>query len=86
MPLSVSKRLNPSKFDKDGNSISGFTRDMTRLSAYQNRPIQQYGITLINFIFNKKDFKTRFHIVDVEGHVFLGLTPLRKWDCSTNIG
>ena len=51
---------------------------MTRLSAYGNRPIQQYGIRLINFIFNKKYFKTRFHIVDVGDHVLLGLTLLRK--------
>ena len=40
MPLHVFKRLNPSEFDKDGNAISGFNRDMTRLSAYGNRPIQ----------------------------------------------
>ena len=69
--------LNPSEFDKDGNSISGFNRNMTSLSAYGNRPIQQHGVRLINFIFNKKYFKTRFHIVD-EGHVSLGLTLLRK--------
>ena len=72
MPLSVFKRLNPSEFDKDGNSISGFNRDMTRLSAYGNRPKEQHAVRLINFIFNKKYFKTRFHIVDVEGHVLLG--------------
>ena len=78
MPLSVFKRLNLSEFDKDGNSISGFNRDMTRLSAYGNRPIQQQGVRLINIIFNKKYFKTRLHIVDFEGHVLLGLTLLRK--------
>ena len=78
MPLSVFKMLNPSEFDKDGNSISGFNRDMTRLSVYGNRPIQQHGVRLINFIFNKKYLKTRFHIVDVEGHILLGLTVLRK--------
>ena len=70
--------LNLSEFDKDGNSISGFNRYMTRLSAYGNRPIQQHGERLVNFIFNKKHFKTRFHIVDAEGHVLLGLTLLRK--------
>ena len=64
MPLSVFKRLNPSEFDKDGNSIAGFNRDMTRLLAYDNRPIQQHGVGLINFIFNKKYCRTRFHIVD----------------------
>ena len=78
MPLSVFKKLNSSKFDKDGNSISGFNRDMTRLSAYGNKPIQQHGIRLINFIFNKKYFKTIFLIVDVEGHVLLGLMLMRK--------
>ena len=78
MPLSVFKRLNPSEFDKDGNSISRFNRDMTRLSAYCNRPIQQHCVRLINIIFNKKYFKTRFHIVDVEGHVLLWVTLLRK--------
>ena len=74
----VFKMLNPSEFDKNGNSISGFNRDMATLSAYGNRPIQQHGVRLINFIFNKKYFKTRFHVVDVEGHVLLGLTPPRK--------
>ena len=78
MPLSIFKMLNPSEFGKDGNSISGFNRDMTKLSAYGNRPIQQHGVRLINFIFNKKYFKTRFHIVDVEGHILLGLTQLRN--------
>ena len=33
MPLSIFKMLNPSEFDKDGNSLAGFNRDMTRLSA-----------------------------------------------------
>ena len=70
--------LNPSQFGKDGNSISGFNRDMTRLSAHGNIPIQQHGVRLINFIFNKKYFKARFHIVDVEGHVLLVLTLLKK--------
>ena len=51
---------------------------MTRLSAYGNRQIQQHGVRLINFIFNKKYFKTKIHIVDVEGHVLLGLTLLRN--------
>ena len=78
IPLSIFKMLNPSEFDKDGNSISGFNRDMTRLSAYGNRPIQLHGVGLINVIFNKKYFKTRFHIVDAEGHVLLGLKLLRK--------
>ena len=78
MSLSVFKRLNPSEFDKDGTSISEFNRDMARLSAYGNRPIQQHGVRLINFIFNKKYCKARFHIVDVEGHVLLGLSLLRK--------
>ena len=78
MPLSVFNMLNPSEFDKDGNSISGFNRDMTRLSAYGNRPLQQNGVRMIDFILNKKYFKTRFHIVDVEDHVLLGLTLLRK--------
>ena len=32
MSLSICKMLNPSEFDKDGNSISGFNRDMTKLS------------------------------------------------------
>ena len=40
MPLSIFKMLNPSEFQNDGNSISGFNRDMTRLVAYGNRPIQ----------------------------------------------
>ena len=71
MSLSIIKMLNPSEFDKDGNSISG-------LSAYGNRLIQQHGVKLIKFIFNKKNFKTRFHSVDIEGHAFLGLTLLRK--------
>ena len=31
MPLNIFEMLNPSEFDKDGNSISGFNRDMTRL-------------------------------------------------------
>ena len=78
MPLSIFKMLNPSEFDKNGNSISGFNRDMTRLSGYGIRPIQQHGVRLINFTFSKKYFKTRFHIVDVKGHVLLGLTLLRK--------
>ena len=78
MPLSVFKRLNPSEFEKNSNSISGINRGMARLSAYGNRPIQQHGVKLIDFIFNTKYFKTRFHIVDVEGHVLLGLTLLRK--------
>ena len=73
MPSSIFKVLNPSEFDKDGNSLSGFNRDMTRLSAYGDKPIQQQGVRLINFIFNKKYFKTRLHIVDVEGHALLGL-------------
>ena len=51
---------------------------MTILSAYGNRPIQQHGVRLINLIFNKKYFKTRFHIVDAEDHVFMGLTLLMK--------
>ena len=51
---------------------------MTRLSAYGYTPIQQHGVRLINFIFNKKYFKTRFHIINVKGHVLLGLTLLRK--------
>ena len=33
MPLSIFKILNPSEFDKDDNSISGFNRNMTRLSV-----------------------------------------------------
>ena len=78
MPLGIFKMLNPSEFDKDGNSISGFNRDMTRLSAYGNIPIQQHRVRLINLIINKKYFKTRLHIVDVEGHVLLGLILLRK--------
>ena len=78
MSLSTFKMLNQSEFDKDINSISGYNRDMTRLSAYSNRPIQHHGVGLINFIFNKKYFKTRFHSVDDEGHVLLGLTLLRK--------
>ena len=78
MPLSIFKMLNPSEFDKDGNSISGFNRDMTILSAYGNRPIQQHRVGMINFIFNKKYFKTRFHIVDIEATVLLELTLLRK--------
>ena len=51
---------------------------MTRLSAYGNRPTEQHEVRLINFIFNKKYFKTRLHIVDVEGHVLLGLTLLTE--------
>ena len=54
MPLNIFKMLNPSEFDKDGNFISGFNRDMNRLSAYCNRPIQQHGVRLINFIFQQK--------------------------------
>ena len=80
MPLSIFKVLNPSEFDKDGNSISGFNRDMTILSAYGNRPIQQHRVGMINFIFNKKYFKTRFHIVDIEATVLLGLTLQRKME------
>ena len=38
----------------------------------------QHGIRLINFICNKKYFKTRFHVVDVEGHVLLGLTTTEE--------
>ena len=86
MSLSIFKMLNPSEFDKNGYYLVGFNRDMTRLSAYGDKPIQQHTVRLINFIFNKKFFKTRFHIVDVKGHVLLGLTLLRKWDCSMNIG
>ena len=78
MQVSIFKMLNPSKFDKDGNSISEFDGDMTRLSAYGNRPIQQHEIRLINFIFNKRYFKTRFYTIDVEGYVLLGLKLLRK--------
>ena len=78
MPLSIFKMLNPSEFDKEGNSISGFNRDMTRLSAYGDKLKQQHGVRLINFIFHKKYIKTRFHIVDVEGPILLGLTLLRK--------
>ena len=78
MQLSNFKMLSPSEFDKDGNSFSGFNRDMTRLSAYGDKLTQQHGIRLINFIFNTKYFKTRFHIVDVEGYALLGLTLLRK--------
>ena len=78
MLLNVFKSLSPAEFDKVGKSISGFNRDMTRLSAYGNRPIQQHGVRLINFIFNKKYFKTRFHTVDVEGHVLLELTQLLR--------
>ena len=70
--------LNPSVFDKDGNFLSGFNRDMTRHSAFGDNAIQQHEVRLINFIFNKKYFKTRFHTVDIEGHVLLGATLLRK--------
>ena len=38
---------------------------MTTSSAYGNKPVKQHGVRLINFIFNKKHFKTRFHIVDI---------------------
>ena len=58
--------------------IQGFNRDMIRLSPHGNRTIQQHGVRLINFVFNKKYFKTRFHIVDVKGHILLGLTLPRK--------
>ena len=63
MPLGIFKMLNPSEFDKDDNFISGFNRDMTRLSAYGNRPIQQHGVRPINFIFNKIYFKTIYFIL-----------------------
>ena len=62
--------------------FQGLTGDITKLSAYGNRPIQQYGVRLINIIFNKK----YFHIVDVEGCVLLGLTPLRKMGLFHKIG
>ena len=57
MLLSIFKMLNLSEFDMGGNSISGFNMDMTRLSAYGYTPLQQFGVRLINFIFNKKYFK-----------------------------
>ena len=42
MPPYVFKMLHPSEPDKDGKSISGFNRDMTRLSAYGYRPIEEW--------------------------------------------
>ena len=57
MSLSIFKMLSPSGFDKDGNSLSGSNWDLTRLSAYGDKPIQQHGIRLINSIFNKKVFQ-----------------------------
>ena len=35
MPLGIFKMLNPSEFDKDSNPISGFNRNMTRLSDFR---------------------------------------------------
>ena len=47
MPLSTYQYINPSKFDKKGQPISGYGHNRTILKGYNGNPIQHYGIRVI---------------------------------------
>ena len=44
MSLSTYKSINPSDFDKDGNTTGNFQRASTRLKSFGGRQIQQHSI------------------------------------------
>ena len=71
------KRINPSEFDSSGNSIVGFQDDQTTLKGYGGVLIKQYGVRVINSVWDKKLMKMVFHIVDAEGPVLLSLSTMR---------
>ena len=46
------KKVNPSEFDESGNSLAGYSHDRTTLKAYGGRTIKQYGVMVINCIWD----------------------------------
>ena len=78
MSLSTYKSINPSDFDKDGNTTGNFQRSSTGLKSFGGRWIQQYGIKTIKCVWDKKLWLLNFHIVDAEGPILIGLGTTLK--------
>ena len=66
MSLDDYKKVNPSGFDKAGNSLAGFSNDKTTLKVYGGKTIQQYGVRVINCQWDNKYIKQIFHIVEAK--------------------
>ena len=59
------KKVNPSEFDKAGNSLVRFSNDRITLKAHGGKTIQQYGIRVLNYQWENKLIKPIFHIVEL---------------------
>ena len=78
MSLDDYKKVNPSEFDKPGNSLAGYSDNRTALKEYGGRTIKQCGVRVISCHCDIFFIKPIFHIVEAKGIIVLGLTTLRK--------